>query len=195
MLHISDRNTLNQNDLYKIRELFVYRKQKFSAYFYPFKNIVVDESLVLFKGRLSFEQYIPSQHNRFSIKLFVLCDYETGLVLDVIIYTGKNTLNDDRQMLGITGDECKMMQPYLGEGHTLFTDNWYTSPMLSDFLHVNNTDTCGTVSKSRKHMPRFTGGSVVQAFRDNDIMALMWHDKRDVTLLPTIHRNEMVQTD
>ncbi|XP_069959392.1 piggyBac transposable element-derived protein 4-like [Cherax quadricarinatus] len=196
MLHFSDRNTPNRNDLlYKIRELFMYLKQKFSAYFYPFKNIVVNESLVLFKGRLSFKQYIPSKRNRFGIKLFVMCDCETGLVLDVIIYTGKNTLSDTRHMLGISGDVvCKMMGPYLGKGHTLYTDNWYISPMLTDFLRVNNTDICGTV-RSRKHMPRFTGGSLVELFHANDIMALTWHDKRDVTLLSTIHRNKMVQTD
>nr|XP_053642416.1 piggyBac transposable element-derived protein 4-like [Cherax quadricarinatus] len=199
MLHFADRNMPDRNDLYKIREVFMYLKQKFSVYFYPFKNIVVDESLILFKGCLSFKQYIPSKHNCFGIKLFVMCDCESGPVLDVIVYTGKNTLDDDRRMLGISGDVVRrMMEPYLGKGHTLYTDNWYTSPMLADFLRVNNTDICGTVRRNRKHMPRFTGGSVegeVQAFHANDIMALTWHDKRDVTLLSTIHRNEMVQTD
>ncbi|XP_069949960.1 piggyBac transposable element-derived protein 4-like [Cherax quadricarinatus] len=198
---VANRNTPDRNDLlYKIREVFMYLKQKFSVYFYPFKNIVVDESLILFKGRLSFKQYIPSKHNRFGIKLFVMCDCESGLlVLDVIVYTGKNTPDDGRRMLGISSDVVRrMMEPYLGKGHTLYIDNWYTSPMLADFLRVNNTDICGTVRRNRKHMPRFTGGSVeseVQAFHANDIMALTWHDKRDVTLLSTIHRNEMVQTD
>nr|XP_053638896.1 piggyBac transposable element-derived protein 4-like isoform X1 [Cherax quadricarinatus]XP_053638897.1 piggyBac transposable element-derived protein 4-like isoform X1 [Cherax quadricarinatus] len=192
MLHFSDRNRPNKNDLlYKIREVFMYLKQKFNAYFYPFKNIVVDESLILFKGRLSFKQYILSKRNRFGIKLFVMCDCESGIVLDVIVYTRRNTLND-RRVLGISGDVVrKRMGPYLGKVHTLFTDNWYTSPMFADFLRVNKTDICGKVRRNRKHMPRFSGGSVegaVQVFHANDIMALTWHDKRDVTLLSTIHR-------
>nr|XP_053627819.1 piggyBac transposable element-derived protein 4-like isoform X2 [Cherax quadricarinatus] len=200
MLHFSDKNTSNKNEvLYKIQEVFMYLKQKFSAYFYPFRNLVVDESLILFKGNLSFRQYLPSNHNRFGIKLFVLCDCETGLVLDFIVYNGRNTLNNAGQKLDISGDIVrKMIEPYLGKGHTLFTDNWYTSPMLADFLRVNKTDVCGTVRRNRKHMPRFSGGSAdgaVQVFHANDTMALQWHDKRDVTLLSTIHRNEMVQTD
>ncbi|XP_069937848.1 uncharacterized protein [Cherax quadricarinatus] len=65
--------------------------------------------------------------------------------------------------------------------------------MLMPHIYKNNI-----LRRNRKHMPRFTGGSVegeVQAFHANDIMALTWHDKRDMTLLSTIHKNEMVQTD
>ncbi|KAK3892931.1 hypothetical protein Pcinc_003237 [Petrolisthes cinctipes] len=39
----------------------------------------------------------------------------------------------------------KMMADYLGRGHILYTDNWYTSPALCQFLHGNKTGSCGTV--------------------------------------------------
>nr|XP_053633344.1 uncharacterized protein LOC128689233 [Cherax quadricarinatus] len=48
--------------------------------------------------------------------------------------------------------------------------------------------------RNRKHKPRFSGDSAdgaVQAFHANDITALTWHDKWDVTLLSIIHSNEM----
>nr|XP_053636290.1 piggyBac transposable element-derived protein 4-like isoform X1 [Cherax quadricarinatus] len=196
MLHFSDKTRPDRSDrLYKIRNVFMYLKQKFSIYFYPFKNLVIDESLILFKGRLSFKQYIPSKRKRFGIKLFVLCDCDSGLVLDIVVYTGSKALKDTKMLLGISGDVVRnMMAPYLGKGHTLYTDNWYTSPLLSDFMRVNKTDVCGTVRSNRKHMPRLNAGARgddVQVFTANDIMALRWHDKRDVTLLTTIHRNEM----
>ena len=43
---------------------------------------------MLYKGRLTFKQYIPSKRSRFGIKLFVLCDCKTGTILDFIVYTG-----------------------------------------------------------------------------------------------------------
>ncbi|XP_053639024.2 uncharacterized protein [Cherax quadricarinatus] len=51
MLHFSDKSNPQRDDLlYKIREVTVYLKQKFSEFFYPFKNIVINESSILFKG-------------------------------------------------------------------------------------------------------------------------------------------------
>ncbi|XP_069960072.1 piggyBac transposable element-derived protein 4 [Cherax quadricarinatus] len=199
MLHFSDKTRPDRNDrLYKIRNVFMYLKQKFSMYFYPFRKLVIGESLILFKGRQSFKHYIPSKKKRFGIKLFVLCDCYSGLVLDIIVYTGSNTLKDTRRLLGISGDVARtMMEPYLGKGHTLYTDNWYTSPLLSDFLRVNMTDMCGTVHGNRKHMPKFstdTHRGEVQVFAANDIMAFRWHDKRDVTLLTSVHQNKMTDS-
>jgi len=40
---------------------------------YPYEKLCIDESLLLFKGRCYFKQYIPSKRSRFGIKSFVLC--------------------------------------------------------------------------------------------------------------------------
>jgi len=44
------------------------------------------------------------------------------------------------------------MKPYLNKGHSLFTDNFYTSPKLALYLHKRKINTCGTVRKNRKLM-------------------------------------------
>lgn len=134
---------------------------RFKKYFNPFQKMVVDESLLLYKGRLVFKMYIPSKRHRFGIKLSVLCDYDTGIVLDIIVYTGtdvdipKVNKNDPLGMSVAIIE--KMMAPYLGKGHVLYTDNWYTSPALCQFLHENKTVSCGTARISRKFMPKFQG--------------------------------------
>ena len=51
------------------------------------KNISMDESLVLFKGRLNFKQYITSKIARFGIKLYQLCTF-SGILLDFMEYHG-----------------------------------------------------------------------------------------------------------
>lgn len=80
-LHFADNTTQDKNDsLCKIRELFTMMNANFTKYFTPFQRLVIDESLVLFRGRISFRQYIKTKAHRFGIKLFVLCDCETGVV-------------------------------------------------------------------------------------------------------------------
>ena len=93
---------------------------------------MIDESLVLFKERLIFKQYISSKRHRFGIKLFVLCDCATGIILDVIVYSGTDVdiFKDDN--FGLSGAIVKkFMAPYLNKGHILYTEDWYTSPSMS----------------------------------------------------------------
>ena len=59
-LHFADNNQPNVED--RLRNVF---SQKFSEFYNPKQKLVIDESLVLFKGRLSFKQYIPSKPHRF----------------------------------------------------------------------------------------------------------------------------------
>lgn len=91
-LYFYDSSVANTRDpLYKIRRIIDELQRSFSRCFYPFRNLCIDESLMLFKGRLSFKQFIPTKRNRFGIKSFVLCDCLTGYILNFIVYTGKTT--------------------------------------------------------------------------------------------------------
>ncbi|KAK3883833.1 hypothetical protein Pcinc_011867 [Petrolisthes cinctipes] len=84
-----------------------------------------------------------------------------GFVLDMIVYTGTNIdipVVHKKDLIGMSGAIVKkMMADYLGRGHILYTDNWYTSPALCQFLHDNKTGSCGTVRANRKFMPKFNG--------------------------------------
>ncbi|XP_069187203.1 piggyBac transposable element-derived protein 4-like [Procambarus clarkii] len=85
-LHFENNSNEDRHDrLWKVRKMFSDMRGKFRDYFVPGQNVVIDKSLVLFKGRLAFKQYIPSKRDRFGLKFFVLCDCETGIVLDMIL--------------------------------------------------------------------------------------------------------------
>lgn len=201
VLHFCDNNNIDRNDkLFKIRMLLNHVRKAYSDTFYPFQNLCIDESLMLFKGRLSFKQYIPSKRHRFGIKFFVLCDCETGYILDFIIYCGKESdIQEVEQEAGISGNiVLTMMQPYLDSGHTLYTDNWYTSPILYNILHGRQTNACGTVKQNRKYMPdmkdKIEKGEIIHYSTEN-LLALKWQDKREVRMLSTCNTPEMVPTD
>ena len=116
----------------------------------------MDESLVLFKGRLKFCQYIKTKCARFGIKRYELTTSD-GITLDFLVYCGKGMFHNDDQHSNMPSTEripSVLMGPYLGKGHVLFTDNWYTSPTLASFFLSNQTHLCGTVRKNRKHFPK-----------------------------------------
>ena len=50
----------------------------FEAAFTPGQHISVDESVITFKGRVSFRQYLKGKPNPWGIKAFVLADSKTG---------------------------------------------------------------------------------------------------------------------
>lgn len=157
-LHFCDNDNIDKNDrLYKIRCVVDHYKNSFKNSLYPFQNLVIDESLMLFKGRISFRQYIPSKRHRFGIKFFVLVDCETGYILDYIIYTGSATeIREIDEKFGKSGNiVLTLTENYWNKGHRLYTDNWYTSPLLFQFLFEKKINCCGTVKANRKFMPSF----------------------------------------
>ena len=174
-LHFEDNNNAsNQDRLWKIRNIFIKFLAKFSKFFKPNQNFVINESLVLFKGRLVYKQYIPYKRRRFGIKLFILCDCATGIILDVIVYNGMDVGISKDDVLGLSGVIVKkFMASYLNKGHILYTDNWYTSPSLSMYLAQNNTGSCGTVEKSPKNFLRFEAVTQVRStIKQNAIICL-----------------------
>ncbi|KAJ8938675.1 hypothetical protein NQ314_011376 [Rhamnusium bicolor] len=156
LLHFCDNSNVDKNDhIFKIRSIIDYFRETFRNSMYPFENIVIDESLMLFKGQLSHRQYIPSKRHRFEIKFFKIVDCETGYILDFLIYTGASTeIKEYSNTLGKSGNiVMTLTEPYWGMRHKLFTDNWYTSPALYQTLFDKKMNCCGIVKTNRKNMP------------------------------------------
>ena len=66
-----DQNDENCNQLHKIHPFLDLIQNNCKLVYSPGKNLSVDESLVLFKGRLKFKQYIKTKRKvRFGIKLY-----------------------------------------------------------------------------------------------------------------------------
>ena len=174
-------------------------KKKFSNAMYPYQNLVLDESLMLWKSRLSFKQYILSKRSRFGIKLYMLRDCRTGFILDFIIYTGSSTYVVRDNTLGVSGAiVMKMIDKYLYRGHNLYVDNWYSSPALFEVLHQKKTGACGTVQVNRRGLPDFEAFDFDDneqiSFHTDILLALKWKGKKDVHMISTIHGTQITTT-
>ena len=118
--------------LFKLRPLLDHLFEKFQEVYVPACNISIDESLLLWKGRLSFKQYTPLKRSRFGVKSFMLCE-DSGYTFSFKIYTGKENVAPIAQDLSLSLSErvvVDLVQPLLQKGYHLYTDNWYTSLLL-----------------------------------------------------------------
>ena len=94
-LHLNDsRQHPSKGDpqydkLYKIRPMQDKVVHQFKSVYLPTCNVSVDESIIGFKGRLLFVQYMPKKTTKWGIKAWVLAESESGYAWNIKIYTGK----------------------------------------------------------------------------------------------------------
>jgi hypothetical protein len=159
-LHFADNDEApNSRDpdrdrMYKIRPLITMLNEKFQVAYQPDREICLDESVLLFKGRLLFKQYLPLKRARFGIKIFSLCESVTGYTYHFRIYGGKDAPDDIIHQVQMPGGKTDhltvfMVRPLLDMGYHLYIDNWYTSLKLIHYLGTRQTAVCGTMRKNR----------------------------------------------
>ena len=201
-LHAGDPDDTTKKG--KIQPLLDRLSGSFEAAFLPSKQIAVDESVISFKGRVSFKQYLKGKPNPWGIKAFVLADSSTGYMHRLCIYYGKDTELIDRPDLGQTVRVVlTLVEPFHNKGYDLYIDRLYSSPILANELTQVGITVTGTVQLNRKGLPqeakvdRKDPRDTVHAYRSNDglgdLLLLTWTDKRKIAMLSTKHTVSMVQ--
>lgn len=133
----------------------------FPHFYVPHEQLSIDESIIGTKCQTNMMQYLPNKHyKRWGIKLWVLSDSAKNYCLSFYCYKGKSANPHQEQNevkeKGLANDVVSKLLAignYLGEGFHLFTDNFYTSVPLMDWLYKNKTFLTGTVKRDRKHLP------------------------------------------
>lgn len=68
-LHSNDNDDESTSRLKKIQPLCDMMKQAFKKNQIPGQNMAVDETMILFRERLKFKQYIPGKAHKYGIKV------------------------------------------------------------------------------------------------------------------------------
>ena len=76
----------------------------------PEKNLSINESMMLWLGRLVFQQYIKNKRHKYGIKFCKLCTYD-GLVLTAEAYGGQG-FNDENNLGQTAATVLKRMTPF-----------------------------------------------------------------------------------
>ncbi|KAG1927364.1 piggyBac transposable element-derived protein 4-like [Pimephales promelas] len=90
-LHLQDNMdpAVDKTDkLWKIRKWMDLLLVRFQALYEVNGFVTVDESMVKYKGRLGFRQYLPMKPVKWGIKVWVMAESKTGYVTHFQVYTG-----------------------------------------------------------------------------------------------------------
>lgn len=182
--------------LYKVRPIMNHFNSKMQTVYYPGKHLSLDESMVLWKGKLSFRQYLPKKKHKYGVKLYMLTESD-GTVLDLTIYAGANdSLSGKNHTEKVV---MFLMRNFLNSGHSLYMDNYYNSCNLAKELLNKNTFCTGTIRKDRiGNPPEVTKANLKKGeskgMYSEKILVGKWRDKRDVLYISTEFENIMENT-
>lgn len=202
-LHCADNSTApkptdpNYDKLWKIRPILTKLVERCQSLYSPHQQLSIDESMIGTKCRLSFIQYLPKKPVKWGVKVFVCSDSVNGYICNFQLYTGKDP-SRPLHPKGLAYDVVMTLaETYLGKGHIIYTDNFYTSPVLLKDLHDNKTYGSGTIRTNRKHFPKDiqpvrgekTDRGHMKFMHYGVLTAVCWKDRKDIFALSTYVRD------
>ena len=187
------KGTEDYDRLHRVRPLMEFISMRCMAIYHPRQHLSVDERMVATKARLSIKQYMKAKPTKWGLKFFVLAD-SNGYTIDFSLYTGKSSMASGK---GLSFDVVAglVKKEYLGTGYIVYTDNFYTSPLLYRHLRQQGFGACGTYRQGRVGVPTTMENSLtrksprgtIRWIRDRDLLFVKWMDTREVSLCSTIH--------
>lgn len=188
-IHFSNNETADpDNRLSKIENILSIIINNFQSTLQPGRVVVIDESMVPFRGRVIFRQYLPNKTHKYGIKLYKLCT-PGGYTCNIKVYTGKEAQSES------LGHSLKIVHKLLEildlEGRILYADNFYSSIDLVRQLYELKMLYCGTLRSNRKGIPPIFNNKKGKKMKKNEIIGkqndivkiIKWVDKRPVLMI------------
>ncbi|XP_050426609.1 piggyBac transposable element-derived protein 3-like [Adelges cooleyi] len=162
-----DTNIIAGDKLYKLGPLIKHCNKVFASYYHGTRELSIDESMIIFKGRNSMKQYNPLKLIKRGYKSFGL---------------------GERVVLHLTKDECN-------KNIKTFFDNYFTSLPLIEKLKAENSLACGTIRSNRKDVPVLDEDSKAPRgssdYRITNSGIYKWKDTKYVMLASNYHGSEL----
>jgi hypothetical protein len=184
----NEKKQADQDRLFKLKPLLDLLKDRFKSIYVPGSTISIDETMVPWKGRLLFKQYIPGKVHKYGVKIYKLAA-TNGYTWNFTVYTGKK---DPTAGLGHSQTVVMdLSEDLLGCYRTVVADNFFTSIPLAKRLLWNDTYLIGTLRSNRAGsghevvQKKLKRGEVYGLQSNNGIKLIKWKDKRDILMIST----------
>ena len=189
-LHFSNNEERNasQDKLAKLNPLLILLKARFKSIYTPGSVITVDETMVPWRGRLSFRQYVPGKAHKYGVKMYKVAD-TNGYTWNFIIYTGKQ--NPTTSLSHSQTVIMQLLEDLFGCSRTVVADNFFTSIDLAKRLLGNDTYLIGTLRRNRVGsgkailQKKLRKGEIYGLQNGNGVKLIKWTDKRDILMIST----------
>ncbi|XP_038123493.1 piggyBac transposable element-derived protein 4-like isoform X2 [Cyprinodon tularosa] len=194
-LHLQNNQAadVNKDDkLWKMRWFLNYFLDRFQALYEVDGNVSVDESMIKFKGRLSFRQYLPMKPTKWGVKVWVMAESSTGYVTNLQVYAGREGSIEKGLAHRVV---MELARPYYGSYLSIYMDNFYTGVTLLEEMKTHGLNACGTVRANRTGLPknerlRKNTSMEKHEFRvaqKDDLTFCIWQDTKTVMVLSNHH--------
>jgi hypothetical protein len=166
-------------------------------FYTPSSTLSLDESMVSFKGRHKDKVFMPSKPIRIGFKAFVVCEADTGFLLEWKMYNkgeGKKKknriVNTVKNLLGFKRYQSKMV----------YMDRYYSNKEVFEELLKNNINACGTIAPSKVGITEEMKGEIESLekeqaifYKDEELVLCVWRTHKDklVYILSSILDNSM----
>ena len=93
MLHVSHTHSSPPRRIDKVKAFIEPLVANFQASYNPSRELAADETMFGFRGRFGPLQYMPNKPTKYGIKAYTLAYAAHGYMLDILVYTGSDTLS------------------------------------------------------------------------------------------------------
>jgi hypothetical protein len=141
LLILSNLHIVNNNDtiphgqpgydaLFKVRPFINVLQNKFSDVYQPEQDLSFDEGTCPFKGRIKFRVYNPQKPKKFGMKLFQVCEADSGYCIGFDIYHGETDCANYAELADVNSECTQTTKIVVGllarhglldQGHITFT--------------------------------------------------------------------------
>ena len=152
MLHVGTAGSTPRK-IDKVKPLLDALLPRFQQLYKPSKNLSIDETMVGFRGRFGSKQYMPQKPTKWGIKAFTLADAANGYLLNSLVYTGAQTLDNADPTYHSLPQPARvvldLMEHYLDKGYHVLTDRYEKSSTFQNTFspltihkhkHINSHD-------------------------------------------------------
>jgi len=209
-LHFEDNHQLDpDNVLAKIWTIYEGLQTNFKKYWYPYRNMTVDEGMIPFLGRVIFRQYVPRKPSSTGIKYWILVD-ERGYLWLFKVYTGakrRKRKKKEKEKFLATNVVLEFEEQLPPGPYKFIMDNFFGSEDLGNILHSRGRKFVMNCKAKRptylflnglhlninwpKKLERYEYNWVM---RSPGFLALTWKDTKLVNFLTNCHQpNHTVQ--
>ena len=163
-IHLSDNTIASTDPLVKLKPFIDMCERNFLHVYKINKNISVDDASSKWKGWFSHKVYNPRKPLKFHIKLYQVCEADSGCVIAFEVYVGKansTCIQKSKPIDTMVKNTTKLMLGLLEKGQLLDKgyNNYYASAELLFECFYRQTFGMGTVRGNRKNMPNTVIGA------------------------------------
>ena len=197
-LHLVDNTSADLSDrLYKVRPLIEHLQRAFPACYNPGQELSIDEAMVKCKGRAKGKVYMPKKPVKRGFKIWCCSCSCCGYLCTFEVYSGRQVDPRTGRAVSEVGQTARvvneLLEPYEGENHVLYVDNFYSSGPLADELASKQIYIVGTIRRNAQGFPQSLRSDSVVPHR-GDYMCVsvganqyfVYHDRRVVRFISNV---------